>query len=136
MDILTTIAQNMASVEGGTFLMGCADYPREQPVHRVTVADFAIGRYQVTQAQWMAVMGSNPSQNQESPEHPVDSVSWNMAQEFVHKLRELTGEKYRYARGHRFDSDILHIKSRSDAAFLFWGILSNAKFLRSTTTSV
>jgi formylglycine-generating enzyme required for sulfatase activity len=103
MEILKTIADHMVLVQGGTFLMGCKDYPREQPVHSVTLPDFYISKYQVTQAIWSTVMGENPSHFQTSPEHPVDSVSWNMAQEFLHKLRELTGEKYRLPRENEWE---------------------------------
>ncbi|MDR1342715.1 MAG: SUMF1/EgtB/PvdO family nonheme iron enzyme [Prevotellaceae bacterium] len=58
------------------------------------VQGFYIGKYEVTQAQWQKVMGSNPSDNK-SPNNPVGSVSWNDAQEFLRKLNALTGRAYR-----------------------------------------
>ena len=82
----------MLLVPPGTFMMGCS--PSEQydcredelPVHEVTLTEaFYLGRYEVTQAQWTAVMGSNPSQFQgqtDSPSRPVERVSWNMLQGF------------------------------------------------------
>jgi formylglycine-generating enzyme required for sulfatase activity len=95
MEIFDILASQMISVQGGSFDMGNKDYPREQPIHKVIVADFLLCKYQVTQALWVAVMGDNPSHFQDSPDLPVDSVSWEMAQEFIHKLNELTGKKYR-----------------------------------------
>lgn len=50
---------------------------------------FWLGKHLVTQAQWQALMGSNPSRFKESGQHPVDSVSWDMAQEFAQASRGL-----------------------------------------------
>ena len=88
-------------VPAGTFQMGVghSDTPRyedEQPAHTVTVSkSFYLGKYEVTQAQWRALMGSNPSQIP-GDEHPVENVSWDDAQAFIRKLneREKT-DKYR-----------------------------------------
>jgi formylglycine-generating enzyme required for sulfatase activity len=95
MEIKALFESQLVQVAGGTFLMGNDSQLRERPVHSVTVADFQLSRYPVTQAQWQAVMGNNPSEFQLSPEHPVDQVSWEMAQEFLARLRDLTGERFR-----------------------------------------
>ncbi|MBP6721285.1 MAG: formylglycine-generating enzyme family protein [Bacteroidia bacterium] len=95
MEILNLFEDQMVSITGGTFQMGNTAQMREQPVHAVTVKDFRLSKTQVTQAQWFAVMGSNPSHFLHSSEHPVDSVSWEMAQEFLQRLNELTGERFR-----------------------------------------
>jgi formylglycine-generating enzyme required for sulfatase activity len=59
---------------------------RESPQHRVTISQpFAVGKYAVTQAEWEAVMGSNPSKFKGS-RNPVEQVSWNDAQDFVNRL--------------------------------------------------
>ncbi len=90
----------MVFVEGGTFQMGATSEQGsdadsdEKPVHSVTVTDFYIGKYEVTQAQWKAVMGNNPSRFQ-GDNLPVENVSWNDIQEFIKKLNRLTGKKYR-----------------------------------------
>ena len=65
--------------------------PDERPVHRVTISrSFEIGKYEVTQAQWQAVMSSNPSEFKDCPGNcPVERISWNAAGEFVRKLNEL-----------------------------------------------
>jgi formylglycine-generating enzyme required for sulfatase activity len=86
----TATQVEMLLVPPGTFLMGCVMgsdafgcFAPEQPVHQVTLTNaFYIGRYEVTQAQWRARMGSNPSSYQGST-RPVDSVSWNLIQGFL-----------------------------------------------------
>jgi formylglycine-generating enzyme required for sulfatase activity len=90
----------MISVPGGTFTMGCTGeqvgdcYGWEKPAHQVTVSSFSIGKYEVTQAQWVAVMGSNPSKFQ-GDNLPVETVSWVDVQEFIRKLNAKTGKNYR-----------------------------------------
>jgi len=86
----------MVLIPAGSFMMGSNDdsdwswcYPCEQPVHEVTIGyDFYMGKFEVTQAQWQAVMGSNPSYNS-GDDHPVDQVSWNDCQNFVTELNKL-----------------------------------------------
>jgi formylglycine-generating enzyme required for sulfatase activity len=83
-------------VEGGTFQMGSSSGESdEQPVHSVTLSSFNIGKYEVTQAQWIAVMGSNPSSFSGCDNCPVEEVSWNEVQEFIRKLNAQTGKNYR-----------------------------------------
>jgi formylglycine-generating enzyme required for sulfatase activity len=53
------------------------------------------GKYQVTQAQYQAVMGTNPSQFKNKPKNPVENVSFNEAQAFCQKLSQITGKTYR-----------------------------------------
>lgn len=81
-------------IPAGTFEMGSTLYEDSQPIHTVTIAPFEMGKYPVTQAQWRAVMGNNPSHFKGS-DLPVDSVSWKDAQEFCRKLSEMTGKHYR-----------------------------------------
>jgi len=84
-------------VEGGVFTMGCTDGEGEDhefPVHEVTLSSFKMAKYEVTQQQWEAVMGSNPSYFK-GVNNPVENVSWNNAQEFIKNLNALTGKKYR-----------------------------------------
>ena len=83
----------MVLVPGGTFTMGCTAsnawecFSEESPTHSVTITSaFYMGRYEVTQAQWLAKMGSNPSffQGQaDSPLRPVEQVSWTTIQGFL-----------------------------------------------------
>jgi len=95
---------DMVRVAGGSFTMGCKDAQRdgscdddEKPAHTVRVSDFSIGKYEVTQAQWRAVMGSDPPElyNKGCDQCPVERVSWNDIQEFLTKLNNLTGKRYR-----------------------------------------
>jgi formylglycine-generating enzyme required for sulfatase activity len=86
----------MVFVEGGTFQMGSeTGEADEHPVHSVTLNSFNIGKYEVTQAQWKAVMGSNPSYFTDCDQCPVEQVSWNDVQDFIRKLNAQTGKNYR-----------------------------------------
>ena len=98
----TTVAQTallryeMIFVEGGTFQMGSSSGDSdEKPVHSVTLSGFNIGKYEVTQAQWTAVMGNNPSNFTGCDDCPVENVSWNDAQQYISKLNSQTGKNYR-----------------------------------------
>ena len=90
----------MVRVEGGTFTMGAtaeqgsdAD-DDEKPTHQVTLSSYSIGKTEVTQALWQAVMGSNPS-NFKGSNLPVEEVSWEDCQTFIRKLNALTGKNFR-----------------------------------------
>lgn len=84
----------MIYVEGGTFAMGSTSgESNEKPVHNVTLDSYYIGETEITQAQWRAVMGSNPSYYT-GDNRPVERVSWNDAQTFCKRLSELTGKHY------------------------------------------
>ena len=109
----------MVRVEAGTFTMGATaemkdPFSDEKPTHRVTLTnDYYIGKYEVTQALWKAVMGNNPSKfkgnNQalwktmmgknpskfEGDNLPVEQVSWDDCQEFISKLNRITGKMFR-----------------------------------------
>ena len=92
---------DMVQILAGDFDMGSppeepgrADV--EGPQRKVTVSSFFMGRFPVTQAQYQAVMGDNPSEFKENGENrPVESVSWHGAVAFCEKLSELTGRNYR-----------------------------------------
>jgi formylglycine-generating enzyme required for sulfatase activity len=83
----------LVKISAGSFMMGSDYYyDDEQPIHRVNVPEFLMGKYQVTQAQYEAVMGKNPS-HFKGKQNPVEQVSWNDAQEFCKKLSQKTGRK-------------------------------------------
>ncbi len=88
-------------VKGGTFTMGCTTEQgsdcdgSEKPSHLVTLNDFSIGKHEVTQAQWRAVMGNNPSNFKNCDQCPVEQVSWEDIQLFLTQLNAKTGKKYR-----------------------------------------
>jgi formylglycine-generating enzyme required for sulfatase activity len=95
-----TTGMDFVYVNGGCYQMGDTfgdGYDSEKPVHEACVDDYYIGKYEVTQGQWQAVMGSNPSNFKNCGDNcPVESVSWNDAQEFVRKLNQRSGGgKYR-----------------------------------------
>ena len=84
----------LIKVEGGTFTMGDEDDVWAMPSHEVTISSFYVAKYPVTQQQWEALMGSNPSYTQ-GGKHPVERVSWEDATAFIKKLNAYTGKKYR-----------------------------------------
>ena len=87
-------------VEAGTFNMGATSeqqdaYSDEKPVHKVTLSrNYYIGKTEVTQALWRAVMGSNPSYHKGN-NRPVEHVSWDDCQVFIKRLNAATGKKFR-----------------------------------------
>ena len=88
-------------VPGGTFEMGCGSWQSdcgddEKPPHTVMVGSFEIGKHEVTQGQWKAVMESNPSEFSScGNDCPVENVSWDDVQEFIQKLNARGQGKYR-----------------------------------------
>ncbi len=91
------VSFEMVALKGGTFTMGSTDqYAKsdEKTTHNVTVSDFMIGKFEVTQKLWKAVMGTNPSYFK-GDNLPVENVSWNDAQEFIRKLNQQTGHNFR-----------------------------------------
>jgi formylglycine-generating enzyme required for sulfatase activity len=89
----------LVRIPPGTFMMGSTDGgENEKPVHQVTITySFYTGKYEVTRAEWQAVMGNNPSYFNDSggANYPVENVSWNDAQEFIRKLNQMN-DGYRY----------------------------------------
>ena len=84
-------------IPAGRFIMGSnGGYADENPIHPVNIKQFAIGKTEVTQAQWQALMGSNPSEFTNcGPSCPVEKVSWDDVQQFIQKLNAKTGQSYR-----------------------------------------
>lgn len=98
--IIQKLINNMVYVEGGTFTMGATSEQGsdaasgEKPAHQVTLSSFSIGKYEVTQEEWEAVMGKNPSIFK-GAKLPVENVSWSDCHQFIRKLRTLTGKNFR-----------------------------------------
>jgi len=115
-----SITIDMVLVSGGSFTMGCTSEQgsdcdsneRERPSHSVTLSTFYIGKYEVTEGQWKAVMGDNPSYYPKGDNYPVENVRWNdivgtsgattvingityYANGFIYKLNQMTGKQYR-----------------------------------------
>ena len=88
----------MVYISGGSFLMGSedptTDADDERPIHHVTLSSYFIGKYEVTQDLWEAVMESNPSRFKGSRK-PVERVVWDDCQEFIRELNSLTGQNFR-----------------------------------------
>ena len=98
-DLGNGVILEMAAIPGGTFIMGSPEKEdgrsgREGSQHQVTVPSFFMGKYPVTQAQYQAITGTNPSRFK-SDNRPVENVSWNNAVAFCEKLSQRTGKTYR-----------------------------------------
>jgi formylglycine-generating enzyme required for sulfatase activity len=107
-EMINGIGIEMVSIAGGTFWMGSPDgeesrWDRESPQHEVSVPDFFLGKFAVTQAQWRAVaqlpqinqsLNADPSYFK-GDNRPVEKVSWDDAQEFCARLSQATGKAYR-----------------------------------------
>jgi formylglycine-generating enzyme required for sulfatase activity len=82
-------------IPAGSFVMGAPGEVKdsrrnEGPIHDVKISKpFYIGIYEVTQGQWEAVMGTNPSKFNGKPNHPVEKISWNNIQEFLEKMNSM-----------------------------------------------
>ena len=94
------VSFEMVAVKGGTFTMGCTSEQGgdcdsdEKPTHSVTLSDYYIGKFEVTQELWQAVMGNNPG-DFKGNNLPVEQVSWNDIQDFIRKLNQKTGANFR-----------------------------------------
>ena len=100
-NIIKRQLQQMVFVEGGTFMMGAQNEDEnalyydffandENPRHQVTLSDYYIGKYEVNQEQWAAVMTTSPSKFV-GGNKPVENISWYDAQEYISHLSTLTG---------------------------------------------
>ena len=99
--IITDQLKQLVRVDGGKFLMGAQSTDPEKPgyglyasddnpVHEVTLSTFYIGKFEVTQSQWLALMDSNPSRFV-GANKPVENLTWNEAMDYLAKLSSLTG---------------------------------------------
>jgi formylglycine-generating enzyme required for sulfatase activity len=94
-DLGNGVTLEMVAIPGGTFEMGSPAEEKdrnndESPQHTVTVPGFFMGRYEVTHAQYEAIVGNNPSRFK-GANRPVEQVSWHEAQEFCQRLSQRTG---------------------------------------------
>lgn len=98
---LNGISYEMVRIEKGTFLMGSrqnnnsySTFSMDKPAHQVSLKGYAIGKTEVPQALWEAVMGSNPSIHR-GANLPVENVSWDDCQLFIQKLNSQCGTNFR-----------------------------------------
>jgi eukaryotic-like serine/threonine-protein kinase len=92
-DLGNGVKLEMVYIPAGTFMMGSQQQNSEQPIHQVNLGSFYIGKYTITQEQYQAIVGKNPSTFKGS-NHPVECVSWNDAMEFCERLSQRTDQKY------------------------------------------
>jgi formylglycine-generating enzyme required for sulfatase activity len=94
-----TVSLDMVLIPGGSFVMGSPEDEightiEESPQHVVTVPSFCLGKHPVTQTQYQAVIGTNPSSFRGS-DRPVENISWEDAVKFCEQLSQLTEQEYR-----------------------------------------
>jgi formylglycine-generating enzyme required for sulfatase activity len=90
----SSFEQDMVFVEGGV-MKGSIGGRLMNRARSGTVSSFNMGKYEVSQAQWTAIMGSNPSHFSGCDDCPVENVTWNEVQQFIYKLNCQTGKNYR-----------------------------------------
>ena len=92
MDLGNGVKMEMVLIPAGEFLMGTSGNSDDEKQHRVRITKpFYLGRYLVTQEQWLVVMGDNHS-NFKGPKNPMEQVSWDRCQQFLDKLNAKAGE--------------------------------------------
>lgn len=125
--VLQRIIDNMIFIEGGTYIMGSKYDSHKSHRPKVTVSDFYLGKYEITQEEWVAIMGQNPSRFK-GAKMPVENISWEQAKQFVEKLNILTKRKFRLpteaeweyaARGGKFDNGNKYSGS-NDISLVAW----------------
>ena len=112
----------------GEFMMGAKDgeigsLANEKPKRKVKISQhFYIGKTEVTQGQWKAVMGNNPSRDKQcGNDCPVDSVSWNQVQEFIKKLNAAKGEHDGYSYRLPTEAEWEYAARAMTETIFFWG---------------
>lgn len=102
-ELIAKVVNDMVQVPAGTFTMGFVfpelrQYyipPKEMAPHQVTLDSYYLCKYEVTQALWQAIMGVNPSENQNDANQPVTNVSCSEIKLFISKLNALSGQQFR-----------------------------------------
>lgn len=109
-EIIIELISNLVKVEGGEFMMGaqCTNPEGEQydsearenesPVHYVTLSDYYIGKFEITQREWLVVMGYSlewPEMYGKGDMIPAYNVSWNDAKLFLDKLNRMTNLEFK-----------------------------------------
>jgi len=98
--IIDNLISNMVYISGGTFFMGATSEQGsnvdgdESPIHQVTLSPFYLGSHEITQIEWEAVMGNNPSYFK-GENLPVEQISWEDCQVFILNLNAMTGKNFR-----------------------------------------
>ncbi len=93
--VIKDLLLNMKLVKGASFNMG-GDWSLDQsPIHKVLLSDFYLGKFEVTQEQWLAIMGDNPSCFRNCSKCPVENITWDEVQIFITKLNTISKKVFR-----------------------------------------
>lgn len=91
-----TLIAGMVPVKGGTFVMGNNHSPAaDEAEHPVMLRPFFMSKYEITQQQWIGIMGYNPSSNKNCPNCPVENVSWEEVMIFIRKINSMGKRQFR-----------------------------------------
>jgi len=91
--LINSIGTEFVLIPAGTFIMG-SELGDARPAHQVTISQpFYLGKFPVTQTQWVAIMQTNPSRYQ-GEHHPVENVSWEEVQQFIRRLNAKEGSRF------------------------------------------
>jgi len=85
----------MVKIPAGSFMMGSETSSNEGPVHKMQISSFYLGKTEVTQGLWQALMGDNPAKFRKGDDYPVEQVNWDEVQEFIIRLNERTSQHFR-----------------------------------------
>jgi formylglycine-generating enzyme required for sulfatase activity len=91
-----SIKFEMVLVDAGSFMMGYENgYSNEKPLHKVTLDEYYIGKFEVSQKIWQMVTGKNPAHFNDCPDCPVEMISYEDAISFIDRLNQLSGKSFR-----------------------------------------
>ena len=95
--VVKLISKNMVKIPSGSFSLGCSEQCSEDnsPPLKVNIKQFYLAKYEVTQEEYEAIMGSNPSTYDDCKKCPVENVSYYDAQKYIDKINTIQGTKYR-----------------------------------------
>ncbi|MCC5946726.1 MAG: SUMF1/EgtB/PvdO family nonheme iron enzyme [Bernardetiaceae bacterium] len=98
--LINGVSFDLVFVKGGTFVMGCQEgrdtncNNDEKPTRNIKLSNFYIGKYEITQKQWEAIMGKIPNHSKPCTDCPVEFISWKDVQSFIEKINQLTALQF------------------------------------------
>jgi len=145
--IPVSLPQEMVRIQGGPYSFPIRTEYGQPVSFEGNMKDFYVGKFELTQQEWKAVMGELPANlnNPESASHPIEMVNWNEVQAFIEKLNQQTGNNYRLptaleweyaARGGQKTQNFIYSGSNDPAHETVWhgGSIPSEKYAKRTFT--